>query len=247
MPHLWNPWSFLSYMQVFQQEVFPRTESTLLQKKKHGVESNDDVKAPQGEPIRGGAAPRAGGATGKRGTRNNNSRSNNSGGRNNNTSDGEEKHEQARVAKELDMAGVVNSYLSRHGGEVGEVEQANVYFDQAMKTRPEAAWDALLKEILQGDSKKIWHEEHIENLSADERRLILPMMKNYIEKYAPSGEFEKSKVRVLWSEAIFKTSWARLKALLQEWNPSLSWCLSLSFMTSRSSRSILPRPISILL
>ena len=66
-----------------------------------------------------------------------------------------------------------------------------------MKTRPEAAWDALLKEILKGDSKKIWHGEHIENLSPDERKLILPMMKNYIEKYAPSGEFEKSKVRVL--------------------------------------------------
>ena len=66
-----------------------------------------------------------------------------------------------------------------------------------MKTRPEAAWDELLKEILKGDSKKIWHGEHIENLSADARKLILPMMKNYIEKYAPSGEFEKSKVRVL--------------------------------------------------
>ena len=66
-----------------------------------------------------------------------------------------------------------------------------------MKTRPEAAWDALLKEILTGDSKKIWQGEHIENLSADERKLILPIMKNYIENYAPSGEFEKSKVRVL--------------------------------------------------
>ena len=50
-----------------------------------------------------------------------------------------------------------NSYLSRHGDEVGGAEQANVCFDQAMKTRPEAAWDALLKEILKGDSKKIWH------------------------------------------------------------------------------------------
>ena len=81
-----------------------------------------------------------------------------------------------------------NSYLSRHGDEAGGVEQANVYFDQAMKTRPEAAWDALLKEILKGGSKKIWHREHIENLSTDERKLILPMMENYIEK---------SKVRVL--------------------------------------------------
>ena len=80
-------------------------------KKKHGVESTDDVKAPQGESTRGGAAPRAGGATGTRKAPNNNSRSNNSGGRNNNTSDGEEKHEQARVAKELDMAGVIDARL----------------------------------------------------------------------------------------------------------------------------------------
>ena len=69
------------------------------------------MKAPQGEPNRGGAAPRAGGATGTRKAPNNNSRSNNSGGRNNNTSDGEEKHEQARVAKELDMAGVIDARL----------------------------------------------------------------------------------------------------------------------------------------
>ena len=35
----------------------------------------------------------------------------------------------------------------------------------------------------------------MENLSADERKLVLPMMKNYIEKYTPAGDFEKSKVR----------------------------------------------------
>ena len=66
-----------------------------------------------------------------------------------------------------------------------------------MKSKPNEAWDALLKEILKGDSKKIWHGEHIENLSADERKLILPMMKNYVDKYSPSGDFEKAKVRVL--------------------------------------------------
>ena len=36
----------------------------------------------------------------------------------------------------------------------------------------------------------------MENLSADERKLVLPMMKNYIKKYTPAGDFEKSKVRV---------------------------------------------------
>ena len=66
-----------------------------------------------------------------------------------------------------------------------------------MKTKPTEAWDALLKEVLKGDSKRIWHGEKIENLSPEERKLILPMMKNYIEKYSPSGDFEKAKVRVL--------------------------------------------------
>ena len=74
---------------------------------------------------------------------------------------------------------------------------ANVYFDEAMKDKPEAAWEALLKEVLKGDSKKIWHGELMDNLSADERKLVLPMMKNYIKKYAPAGDFEKFKVRVL--------------------------------------------------
>ena len=80
-------------------------------KKKHGVESTDDLKAPQSEPTRSGTPTRAGGATGKRGAPNNNSRANNSGARNTNSSDGEEKHEQARVAKELDMAGVIDAGL----------------------------------------------------------------------------------------------------------------------------------------
>ena len=66
-----------------------------------------------------------------------------------------------------------------------------------MKTKPTEAWDALLKEVLKGDSKRIRHGEKIENLSPEERKLILPMMKDYIEKYSPSGDFEKAKVRVL--------------------------------------------------
>ena len=90
-----------------------------------------------------------------------------------------------------------NSYLSRHAAEHVGGEMANVYFDEAMKDKPEAAWEALLKEVLKGDSKKIWHGELMENLSADEGKLVLPMMKNYIEKCTPAGDFKKSKVRVL--------------------------------------------------
>ena len=89
------------------------------------------------------------------------------------------------------------AYLSRHAREAGGAEQANTYIDQAMKTRPKEAQEALWKEILKGDSKKIWHGVHWEDLTSEQRKLILPMMKNYIEKYLPSGEFDKSKVRVL--------------------------------------------------
>ena len=46
-------------------------------------------------------------------------------------------------------------------------------------------------------TQKIWHGVHWEDLTPEQRKLILPMMKNYIEKYLPSGEFDKSKVRVL--------------------------------------------------
>ena len=37
----------------------------------------------------------------------------------------------------------------------------------------------------------------MENLTEEERRLIVPMMKNYIEKYTSAGDFEKAKARVL--------------------------------------------------
>ena len=96
------------------------------------------------------------------------------------------------------------AFLSRHEEAAGREatntfygEAAYIYFDEAMKTRPKEPWDALLKEILKGDSKRIWHGELMKNLSEEERKLILPMMKNYIEKYTPAGDFEKVKARVL--------------------------------------------------
>ena len=47
-----------------------------------------------------------------------------------------------------------------------------------MKTRPDEAWEALLKEVLKGDSKRIWHGKKWEDLTPEQRKLILPMMKN---------------------------------------------------------------------
>ena len=63
------------------------------------------------------------------------------------------------------------SYLSRHGGRNEGEEPANIYFDQAMKTRPDEAWEALLKEVLKGDSKRIWHGKKWEDLTPEQRKL----------------------------------------------------------------------------
>ena len=74
------------------------------------------------------------------------------------------------------------------------------------------------------------------------------MMKNYIEKYAPSGEFEKSKVRVLvrgdLQDFVGETQGpvTRVESIFIV----VSIAISLSFMTSRSSRLILPQPTSTL-
>ena len=84
-----------------------------------------------------------------------------------------------------------NAYLSRHEGEAFNDEMANIYFNQATKIRPEDAQQALLKEVLKGDSKKIWHGKHFEDLTPEQQQLILPNMKNHAEKYLTSGEFDK--------------------------------------------------------
>ena len=77
-------------------------------------------------------------------------------------------------------------------------ELSNIYIDQAMKTILDEAWKAILKEFLKGDSKRIWHGELWRiNAGAEEAYSTYSTMKNYVEKYLPSLEFEKSKVRVL--------------------------------------------------
>ena len=76
-------------------------------------------------------------------------------------------------------------------------EHINVFYDQAKKTRPVEAETALEKEVMTGLRKGVWEPQHWNDLTPEEQKLVLPMMKNYIEKYNPDGTFEKSKVRVL--------------------------------------------------
>ena len=92
------------------------------------------------------------------------------------------------------------AYLERVATDVmGEtqVEEVHIYYEQAKKTRPDEAEAALRKEVSTAIHKKIWHGVKASDLTAEQSALILPMMKNYVEKYLPDGDFEKSKVRVL--------------------------------------------------
>ena len=72
-----------------------------------------------------------------------------------------------------------NSYLSRHGGAVQNTEAANIYFDQAMKTKPTEAWHALLMEVLKKDSKRI-----LQTYSTNDEKLY--------REVQPFGRLQKS-------------------------------------------------------
>ena len=73
--------------------------------------------------------------------------------------------------------------------------EVNLLYQEAMKARPEAAEAALLKEVLKCCEKNIWAGVHERNLMQQD--LILPMMKNYIDKFHPDGSYDEAKVRVL--------------------------------------------------
>lgn len=77
------------------------------------------------------------------------------------------------------------------------VESCGILYQQALKTRPEAATEALRKEVMKTCDKEIWHGVLWDSLTQEQKALVLPMMKNYVEKYHPDSTFDKSKVRVL--------------------------------------------------
>ena len=100
------------------------------------------------------------------------------------------------------------AYLQRYGADVNQrveddrsqelnTEFSGILYQQALKSRPEAAEAALEKEVEKAEKKKIWHPVHKESLTEDQKKMILPMMKNYVEKFHPDSTFDKRKVRVL--------------------------------------------------
>jgi hypothetical protein len=56
---------------------------------------------------------------------------------------------------------------------------------------------ALREEVQKTVKIDIWEQVHLDDLSTEEQRLIIPQMMNYLEKYNPDMTFDKYKVRVL--------------------------------------------------
>jgi hypothetical protein len=70
-------------------------------------------------------------------------------------------------------------------------------FQHALKQRPEEAMKALREEVQKALKINVWKPIHWEHLSDEEKKLVIPMMANYLEKYKPDNTFDKFKVRVL--------------------------------------------------
>jgi hypothetical protein len=70
-------------------------------------------------------------------------------------------------------------------------------FQKAVSQRPEEAMMALTEEVTKAVKIDIWEPVHLSDLTDEEKKLIIPQMMNYLEKYKPDKSFDKFKVRVL--------------------------------------------------
>ena len=100
--------------------------------------------------------------------------------------------------------GYVSALLVSHGGIERSEAQAfavdltrQITFDRALKERPQAARLSMIKELTQAIKFKTFHEVHFKDLTYEERKKILNSTTAYKEKFLPSGEFDKSKSRLL--------------------------------------------------
>ena len=72
-----------------------------------------------------------------------------------------------------------------------------ILYERALKKKPEEAKQALLDEVVKALKIDIWEPVFMTDLTMEQRKLIIPMMKNFMEKYRPDDTFEKFKVRIL--------------------------------------------------
>ena len=70
-------------------------------------------------------------------------------------------------------------------------------FQHAMNQRPDEAMKALREEVQKALKINIWKPKHWNDLTKEEKKFVIPMMINYLEKYKPDNTFDKFKVRVL--------------------------------------------------
>jgi len=70
-------------------------------------------------------------------------------------------------------------------------------FQKAVVDKPKEAMQALREEVIKAIKSNIWHPVHIKDLTEEQKKLIIPQMINYLEKYKPDNTFDKFKVRVL--------------------------------------------------
>jgi hypothetical protein len=70
-------------------------------------------------------------------------------------------------------------------------------FQKAVVDKPDEVMQALREEVIKAIKIIIWHPVHLKDLTEEQKKLIIPQMINYLEKYKPDNTFDKFKVRVL--------------------------------------------------
>ena len=58
-----------------------------------------------------------------------------------------------------------------------------------MKEHPDDAMKTLCEEVQKALKINIWRPADLNNLNAEEKKLVIPMMMNYLEKYKPDNTF----------------------------------------------------------
>jgi hypothetical protein len=112
-------------------------------------------------------------------------------------------------------------------------------FQKAMQEKPLEAMKALREEVIKAIKIDIWDPVHPEDMSAEERKLIIPQMMNYLEKYRPDLSFEKFKVRVLTrgDKQVYTGETegpvARVKSLIQMGEVRSTCCAGIEGTTAR--------------
>jgi hypothetical protein len=75
---------------------------------------------------------------------------------------------------------------------------AAILYQDALKKQPSDAKAAFKKEIQGFLDKNVWTPVHLEDLTVEERKLVISNIKKFVEKHKPDNTFDKFKVRVLF-------------------------------------------------